>query len=123
METTTDKALVLLEQLAIKLGVTAEHLWEVLIRQAQITAIQYTIFSIFILSAIVTWDIYGINKTRKRNGQDYPDWDGDAVAFVWGSVLLFTGFALGVTIPLMIEAITCFINPEYWALRQILNSI
>ena len=116
-----EQATKLLEQLAQKLGTTVEYLWGVLIQQAQVAAFINLGYSVVL---IITW-IMGIKLHFYfgKNGK-YDDYDtgaiyiGIMVAFaitlVLTSIAMF--FFLG-------NIVTGFVNPEYWALKQVLNLI
>lgn len=106
----------LLEQLAAKLGTTAEHLWGVLIRQARIEAVTDSLFVILTLVGGY-WYYRWIKSYIKRN--PYED------AEIAGLIIL--------GIPMVVSTIISFIclflipselfNPEYWALKEVLNAL
>lgn len=108
----------LVEELAAKLGTTAEHLWGVLVRQAPISGVCDAL-------AIVAW-IIGLawalrlvrSKTKETDGD--AEWEDEGAFFAW----LVWGITAAVV---MIVAGACFgdivasiVNPEYWALKQVM---
>jgi hypothetical protein len=109
----------LLEKLAKQLGTTVEYLWGVLVRQAMISAcidiLQY------IMLGVATYFFVILTKKFYKISED-ANWDefwivlpaliGIALLIIW--VVAF--FAIQNTI-------TGFINPEYWALRKVLEII
>jgi len=117
-----EQTLAALTQLATKLGTNAEYLWGVLITQAPITATM----DLFVLIAWVIptiWWIMYVKRKTTRPAEGYADWGSDdtQTVFSWGSIIILIigiAFAASCTIP---NAITAFINPEYWALMQILR--
>ncbi len=113
----------LLEQLAAQLNTTVEFLWETMVRQAYVSAIGqivlYVFYSIFAFVSV---------KYIPRIWRSYKELDSysnEELPHIFGvialSVLLFifTGLAVA-EIP---NLITKFVNPEYWALQQILEFI
>lgn len=122
-----DQTAKLLEQLAQKLGTTTEYLWSILLKQAPIDATVTLLQTIFIL--FVGWGIFKVHKRllKKPANQDYDD-------------SYYEKYDLGAMVPMVIVtigwgimAIICFccfgsiisgyLNPEYWALKEILSSI
>ena len=116
MNETTDK---LIRDLAEKLGTTAEHLWGVLIRQAPITAIT-DLIECLILVAVYVYGRHRLMRWHKSlqetNDADHP-----------GFLILYVGFVLLLCITIICALfsvsgiVTAFMNPEYWALKQIVK--
>lgn len=112
----------LLEQLANKLGTTIEYLWAILIKQAYISGINsiiiYSIFLILLIINILLFKKYVISNLKDK----YGEFDG-----VYMSILITSAVLWGITIMIGIaevpNTITKFINPEYWALQEILKGI
>lgn len=101
----------LIEKLAEKLGTTAEHLWAVLVRQAPITAIT-NIAGIIIGVLLILVSALVVRKFTK---------DDDEAGLAW----IIWGICAVVGILIILDAsntvATCFSNPEYWALKQIIK--
>lgn len=109
----------LIQQLADKLGTTAEHLWAVLVKQAPIFAVTELVSDIAICGALIwlTRFMYGKYKKVKEFDED--------LSHIW--------FAS--TVVCLISAIVCVVwsctsldmvsaglfNPEYYALKQIIK--
>lgn len=113
-----------LEKLANKLGVTVEHLWRILIKQAYIDAIQSLIFIAFVYSLLGL--LYWCHKrfSKKNNDGDtlYDEYEEPliipmVIIFIVGIILFI------VSIFSISNVINGLFNPEYWALHEILNSI
>jgi len=121
-DTQMSKAMDLLEGLAIKLGVTADYLWEILIRQAYINAIMITIQEIFIVVVgIVLWKVHKfLSSEEGRDKSRYSEYEELAglpmiISGMIFAILVICGFfCLG-------QIATGFINPEYYALNKILS--
>lgn len=112
------------DQLAAKLGVTAEHLWEVLLRQARVELYSACLWAAVIFAAIVALSclLPRLNRNRtKENEKGYHRSDGPAVLF-YGNICL-VAFLLIILLNVVTTAITLAANPEYWALHQILKTL
>lgn len=111
----------LLEKLSEKLGTTTEYLWIVLIKQAHIQVIYYCIeFAIMGLSLFI---FYKIGKYWLKNWNDLED----KYEFAMGVGLICIGILSFIfLVAFMIDLnslVSALFNPEYWALKQILNVI
>lgn len=113
-----DKTLQALTTLAAKLGTTAEYLWAVLVKQAPLSGA----LDLALIAAWVGGCVWLVHFVRSKTAGDRPAWDDDAArVFAWGGVFLvcaLTALIGGLTIS---GAVTAIVNPEYWALRQILK--
>lgn len=121
-----DKTLQALTLLAEKLSTTTEHLWAVLIRQAYIDG-WLTIASLIVLTILcVVMLRFVIRKTTAPGTKDKYGMPLKAEWYEEGAFAAWTvaGIASTIVILLVIEglptAISALINPEYWALKQIL---
>lgn len=112
MEENTER---LLRELANKIGTTGEHLWEVLIKQAPISALSDLIMAVLWITIIMWTAKFLHNKSNK--------WDTVIISVlwsIWGLLAIIIAMLFGFIIKNIIEAL---INPEYWALQQILDII
>jgi len=108
----------LLEALSQKLGTTTEYLWKALVAQAPVNSINNIIESL-------VWIIlgFGLYKLHRRfvKLEVYDDPD------IIGPVMLVLGIVWVVGTMVIVgsigETITGFVNPEYWALKEILDSV
>ncbi len=109
----------LLKELATKLGTTSEYLWNVLIKQAPIDAIEEAMWSAF--GIIATYVLYKVHtKLIEHDRKEYSLYSQEShgvimtialiVVFIW-DISIIAG-----SIPTIINAI---FNPEYWAFKQI----
>lgn len=117
----------LLEQLAIKLGTTSEYLWGILLKQAPIDATISLMQLVGLIAfGLVLWKIHkklmSVVENDKYNESYYEKYDAGAVVpmviaiFVWGVILIFFFFSFD-------TIISGYFNPEYWALKEISNSL
>jgi len=108
-----------LEKMAEKLGVTCEYLWSVLLKQAPLSGI--TDIVQYVVLGIATWIFvkFGIKAHHEIQGSNWEEviympliLIGIFIAICWIAVFFYFP-----------ETIWAFLNPEYWALKQILKSI
>jgi uncharacterized Tic20 family protein len=114
----------LVEQLAQKLGTTADYLWSVLLKQAPISAITDLVF--FAFTIILGVVIYKVHKhllaEKDGNNSIYYDLEEGAVVpmifvlVIWAIMFIACLCSIG-------NIINGFLNPEYWALKEILSSL
>ena len=112
-----------LEKMAEKLGTTTEYLWSILLKQAPIFGYMYFFggFLILILGLL----LYRFHKKCKAN------WDVDKTLYDkdewrWSLNIILLIVFLIVSIMWLVNlprAITSFMNPEYWALQEIIKQI
>ncbi len=125
-EETQKKAMEMLEALAEKLGTTLEHLWEVLIRQALVEgayALVLAVFGMAALGGLIYACVLGVRAGRRLAEKE------DDTFYLHGSqavggvlLLLFGAMVLDIFVLRNIHtALICFINPEYWAIREVLR--
>lgn len=121
----TDKTIEALTALANKLGTTAEYLWGVLLKQAPLTgAIDLLLMAAWVIGAVM-WCRFVLRKTTTPKAADdngYPcaDWTGEAAFFAWVSAVALAVIA-GLVVGDLATVVAALVNPEYWALKQILK--
>ena len=119
-----DQTTKLIEQLAQKLGTTAEYLWTVLLKQAPISALTDLFY--LVITTIIGIGLYKLHKYFCKDGigeydnslyddNDYVAPVMIALTIIWGICIIACFFSIG-------NIINGFVNPEYWALKQILSS-
>ena len=113
----------LIEQLAQKLGTTAEYLWGVLINQASISAITDLLYIVLVaVGGILLFKAHKFLSKEDGHGNSfYYNWDFTrgimiALTFIWSILFIAAFFSI-------VNIINGFFNPEYWALNKILNLI
>lgn len=108
----------LIEKLAAKLGTTAEHLWGVLVRQAPISSMTDAI-ALCLYAAIMVWG-YRLVREKTKDDGDWNDNCGSAALpwIIWGVGTLILLIALCCSLSGIVAG---FVNPEYWALKEILS--
>lgn len=120
-----DKTIQLLHEIATKLGSTADHVFAVMIRQAYINALIDVFQTALILAVFVFWYRLVKRKTSKRadpsGGFDRPEWDDGGDILAWVSVYIF-GIIIAFILGNVIDDLgTSLLNPEYWALHQLIK--
>ena len=120
-----DKTEALIRELAEKLGTSGEHLWGVLVRQAPITG-AIDLLVIVAWAFAVVWVFCLVRaKTAKpmpTEADSYPraEWydEGAFMAWaLWAVMAMMVAVIGGVSLS---ETIGALVNPEYWALKQVL---
>lgn len=105
----------ILEQLAAQLSTTVERLWGVLIRQAYVEGA----YMLLLILAAILFTIALYRHTKNV-------WDADISEFHEFSILMgWTIAAVGLIGSLfgLQAALTALLNPEYWALQQIIKML
>jgi hypothetical protein len=115
-----------LTALAQKLGTTAEHLWGVLLRQAPISgAIELAFMTGMVVACVIWWRVVIAKTTRRKQSDDdrYPraEWEEEGAFFAVASAATLSLVTLIVCAEGFTLALAAFVNPEYWALRQIIG--
>ena len=107
-----------LQMLAEKLGVTIDYLWSVLLKQAYVSAI---LDLLFVLLMVIMWA--ALIKSRGAIKKWLKTMDDLEEGFI---CIFGSGFIIGVTVAAIIFIFTstsALINPEYWALKEILSAV
>lgn len=108
-----------LDALAAKLGVTATHLWAVLVRQAYVEFATSVAFAVII--AIATYGF--VRVVRHGIAQEwYDDYDGLPQIFT-GIVGIVLGVCWLVALVGVVQGIGYLINPEYFALHEVIKAL
>lgn len=128
-ESMKEELLTRLDALAEKLGTTGEYLWEVLVRQAEIQVYQDLLTSavLFICGGVLlALGLYLLKQSTSYvwggNEDSYTTMSGRAnrktgAFFSWAGSLFFLILSLSHAASLL----TPLLNPEYWALKQVLE--
>jgi hypothetical protein len=114
----------LIEQLAQKLGTTAEYLWTALLKQAPISAMIDLVYLVIV--TIMGIGLYKLHKYCTKETGEYKESiyedKGELVipamvilAIVWVIFFIVCFFSIG-------NIINGFFNPEYWALKEVLGA-
>lgn len=110
-----------IDQLAQSLNVASEHVYEALIKQAMVSGIMYIVWASVMFGLVAICYKAIVNAWRRADEDSWYD-TGDAtifsiptafglaVALIWG--LCATEFAL-----------TALLNPEYWAIKEVLDAV
>lgn len=116
----------ILQELAKNLGVAREFLWEVLIKQQYIDG--FTSLFLAIIGLVGLWGIYKFSKWLYKKDKDFENnrykdsYHSDNLGWIIFVTLIgivcIILFLCGI-----IETINHFANPEYQALKDIMNMI
>lgn len=102
-----------LSQLADKLQTTPGYLWQMQVKQAYVTlAVDITLHLIW-LAVVIGWATFGVRFINKNVDDD------ELIAAYWfmSAIPLLFIFAV---LPSFKEMFTIIINPEHWALKELL---
>ena len=123
-----EKAFEYIDALAANLGVAAEHVYGALLKQAMVSGVRSLVFIIIFLAVG-----YAIIKMFMRiysdvkEGEDGLFVDSYEVSLGGLFALMFGGMAIIIMfLAIMADisnATTALLNPEYWALKEILDTI
>jgi hypothetical protein len=117
-----ERLIELLSSLAASLGTTIEKLWSVYLHQAFVTGVQTSIMFVFIniISFFVLRKIHDIRLEEKEKESRF----NNGASFLLQMVFVVLIIIIVVVDFTMIDTIvTCFLNPSYWVLEQILHKI
>lgn len=112
----TNEILKRIDLLAAKLGIAAEKLWEVLVAQARIDAIQSLIWAgvWIVLAGVMCYAFKQVMEWAAKDDDWTPLMIGCGVAILILSVS---------AIALIVSSITPFFNPQYWAFQELMKQI
>lgn len=121
-----DKTLHALTALANKLGTTAEYLWGVLLRQAPISAVTNLVVLALLVIVWACWARFVFKMTRVMPATEsdrWPraEWREEGAVLAWASVAMSGAVIAIIGMEALQMATYALLNPEYWALRQILK--
>ena len=117
----------LLEKLATKLGTTSEYLWSVLIKQASVSATTQLIQTIFVmLFGIVLYRVH-VYLGKKRFPEKYEEtlyekYEETAILPMGVGAVLFI-VTLLCCFMCFDNIVNGYLNPEYWALKEVIDSL
>lgn len=107
-----------IDALAAKLGVAAQFLWGVLLKQAYVEGWTYIVFYVLWAGAFCGW-IAVFRKFRRLEEESRYNNGEDAWAFVSAIYGIVMAIALVVALCTVPTTLTDFINPSYSALLQL----
>lgn len=123
-----EKAFEYIDAIAANLGVAAEHVYGALLKQAMVSGLRSVVYIIICLAVS-----YVIIKMLKRiysdvkEGEDGIFVDSYGVSLGGVFALIFGGVAIVIMFFVIMteisNATTALLNPEYWALKEILDTI
>lgn len=118
----------LIEQIASKIGTTAEHLFGILVRQAPISGTVDIILCSAIIVAVMWLVLFVSRKTTSRFKTEYKpypkaEWNEEGAVLAWVITVSILSIAAVFIIGQVNDIVAAFANPEYWALKQLLMQI
>lgn len=114
-----------LQQLADALNTTVEYLYPFLIRQAYVVGFQTVIaWLIPLVILLVVYKMATKEKREANKGKEYDSWvwEDEGIPYIIAmGVLIF--ISIITTMIMIAVAPTALLNPEYWALKEIIDSV
>ena len=107
-----------LDALSVKLGVGAEHMWEVLMKQVYVEVGMWLLFGLSI--AFCSFCLWKVQERMKREDDCFDLCEVPQLCIPW---ILLSGCALAFVIAAFVEIVPRLLNPEYFALKAILHAI
>jgi hypothetical protein len=107
---------ILLRELAEKLGTTSEYLWQNLLNQAPISGSFGIVWTILFLFLVV----FVVNNIRRKMSawkQKYNSIDINSMVALHIIGMSFFG---GLSLIILHNSVTAFMNPGFWAMKEIL---
>ncbi len=105
-----------MEQLAMAFNTTVDKMYPMLIKQAYISGIINTLIGITAIVILVVG-----TKIAYKYWEQIYDVDGDFAVWCVGG--LYAVIAV-IAVPILLHSgITALLNPEYWALKEILSTL
>lgn len=112
-----EESLKLLDKYATELGTTTEYLWEILVSQAYVSGITSIMLAIASLIAFLIIPASYLVLERKAD-IDEEWWIVYTLLSMVIAVLSIAFLSISIS-----NMVTALANPEYWALKEILNTI
>lgn len=111
----------LMQQLAEKLGTTAEMLWAALLRQARIEAWCDIAIEVVLIGTTLGFAFSARKLWERQKDDDSGDWEQGAFLVCVFATIGFGSVALVTLMADFSEILSGFENPQYWALKQIIK--
>lgn len=117
----TDEALAkILNQLSDKFGTTSAHLWQVLLRQAYIDGIE-ALAGVIFTTVIMIGVLVKLKSSYRVYDNQYDDFSEEHIPLIIISCVTVLAFSITLFAAGSV-ALECFLNPEYYALHEILKT-
>jgi hypothetical protein len=109
----------LLENLADQLGIAVPYIWEVFVQQAFVTAVSISLFTLLSFTLLIISSVYLYNNVKNLDcGAE------SVVGLIVFWIMSMSALATVVCVFRFIAVVpTALVNPEYWALQQIVNMV
>jgi len=121
-DTVGEKIELVIKTLAEKIGVGAEHFWPVFVKQQYVEGVSSIITWIIpiIVGSIISYIFYKFHVIEKEKNKGYYE---DGYAFSCGFSIVVTLMILIIALFRISYAIPKIFNPEYSALRDIIEMV
>jgi hypothetical protein len=115
-----EKLTILLEKLATQLGTTTQYLWKVLLSQAKVDGVKSLLYIAFVI--ITGLLLFKLHRKCSNADDGFFCYEQNEAAImmvlimtlIW-AVMFFVGIGAAS------DMLNAFFNPEYWALKEVLD--
>lgn len=115
-----EKLTALLEKLATQLGTTTQYLWKVLISQARVSGIKSLVYIVLVIVSGISLFLLHKKCCKTEEGFfSYDDNEGLIVMMIILAIIWVVMFFIGMDA--MSNMLNALFNPEYWALKEVLD--
>lgn len=132
-----DKAMEYIDKLAAKLGVAAEHVYGVLVKQAIANGITNVVVGVILLIAFVLTVRFMVALLTKAEYEEVIQYSGRSKApinkyakissagggSVWILIIAFILISSVAGFGCLTDGVKALINPEYYAIKEILDTV
>lgn len=101
-----------------KLGIATGMLWPILVKQQVICGWQFIIASLILVLLVIFLSILIWKMIKKENEEYERIAEFGSIPYFLIPILIFT-----ISVPLLMSGIGHIINPEYYAITDIINAI
>lgn len=114
----------LLQQLAAKLGTTADKVWQVLIYQQRLNAIEGIItIIIWVIIGIILWRLHKHFLAETESELNIYDISDAAMPLMVIGLIIYVVLSIVMLLNLIPDILDELINPQFTALKFILNNL
>lgn len=112
-----------IDQLAQSLNVASEHVYEALLKQAMVSGIVSALVAALALGIIIVLSVIVFTLWKRALNEDHRMYDTEEASFHTVIIAVFVGVATFVFVGCAYDALTALLNPEYWAIKEVLNAV
>ena len=112
-----------IDQLAQSLNVASEHVYAALLKQALVSGIVSALVAALALIIVIALSVLAITLWKRALNDEYCYYDTEEAFFHTAIIAIFVSVATFFFIGCAYDALTALLNPEYWAIKEVLNTV